>query len=121
MDAFDAIAERRIQEALARGDFDDLPGAGKPLDLSEDPLVPEDLRMAYRILRNAGFVPPEVEQLRDLRDLERCIAESEDDAERAGALRRLQLLALRLAESGRGRGAFAVGSPYHAQLVTRFA
>jgi hypothetical protein len=55
------IAERRIAEALAQGEFDGLPGAGKPLDLAEDPLVPEDQRMANRILKNAGYVPREVE------------------------------------------------------------
>ena len=58
--ALELIAEKKIAEALARGDFDDLPGRGRPLDLEEDPLVPEDLRMAYRILRNAGYVPEEV-------------------------------------------------------------
>jgi hypothetical protein len=58
------IAERKIAEAAAQGEFDCLPGAGKPLDLQEDPLVPEDQRMANRILRNAGFAPREVEESR---------------------------------------------------------
>ena len=58
------IAERKIAEAAAQGEFDGLPGAGKPLDLEEDPLVPEDQRMANRILRNAGFAPREVEESR---------------------------------------------------------
>ena len=50
------LAERRIEEAIERGEFDDLPGAGKPLDLDDlDPLLPEELRMAYRILKNAGM------------------------------------------------------------------
>ena len=56
----DLIAERRIEEAIANGELDDLPGAGKPLALDDDALVPEDLRMAYRILKNAGYVPEEV-------------------------------------------------------------
>ncbi len=56
------IAERKIAEAIAQGEFDDLPGAGRPLDLAEDPLVPEEQRMANRILKNAGFVPREVEE-----------------------------------------------------------
>jgi hypothetical protein len=50
------LAERRIGEAIERGEFDDLPGAGQPLDLDDlDPLLPEELRMAWRILRNAGM------------------------------------------------------------------
>ena len=61
--AFELIAERKIAEAMERGEFDDVPGSGRPLDLEEDPLVPEELRMAYRILRNAGYVPTEVEAL----------------------------------------------------------
>lgn len=60
--ALEQIAERKIAEAAAKGEFDDLPGAGKPLALEEDPLVSEDQRMANRILRNAGFVPREVEE-----------------------------------------------------------
>lgn len=59
----DFIAEQRIAEAIANGDFDDLPGSGKPLELDDDSLVHEELRLAYRILKNAGFVPPEIESL----------------------------------------------------------
>ena len=52
------LAERRIEEAIARGEFDDLPGAGQPLDLDDlDPLLPEELRMAYRLRKNAGSRP----------------------------------------------------------------
>ena len=55
----ETFADRRIIDAEKDGAFDNLPGAGKPLDLYEDPLIPEDLRMAYRILKNSGYVPPE--------------------------------------------------------------
>jgi len=67
----DFLAERRIAEAVSRGELDDLPGAGRPLDLDDDTLVPEELRLAYRILKNAGFVPPEVETLNEIAQLER--------------------------------------------------
>lgn len=56
----DFLVEQKLAEAVSRGELDDLPGQGKPLDLDDDPLVPEDLRLAYRILKNAGFVPQEV-------------------------------------------------------------
>jgi hypothetical protein len=49
------LAERKIADAVERGELDDLPGAGRPLDLEEDALIPEELRMAWRILRNSGF------------------------------------------------------------------
>jgi hypothetical protein len=67
----DFLVEQKLLEAVSRGEFDDLPGAGRPLDLNDDPLVPEDLRLAYRILKNAGFVPPEVETLNEIAQLER--------------------------------------------------
>jgi hypothetical protein len=88
----DAVVEERIQEAMRRGDFDDLPGAGKPLDLDDDPLVPPELRVAYRILKNAGFVPPEVHERREIAELEAALAEAADVAERKRALARLAVL-----------------------------
>ena len=57
MDAISIIAEQRIREACERGAFDSLPGAGKPLELEDDSHIPEDLRMAYKLLKNAGYVP----------------------------------------------------------------
>jgi hypothetical protein len=101
---FELIAERRIAEAVARGELDNLPGAGRPLDLDDDPLVPEDLRLAFRILKNAGFVPSEVQSRGEIRALEDLIAAVGREGETAAdALRKLQLLRLELAESGRPR------------------
>ena len=62
--ALEWIAERRIAEAVSQGELDELPGAGKPLALEDDRLIPEDLRVAHRILKNAGLVPREVDQAR---------------------------------------------------------
>ena len=65
----DGLIERRIQSAMARGEFDNLPGAGRPLALDDDPLVPASLRAAYRVLKNAGFVPPELAQIAEVNAL----------------------------------------------------
>ena len=62
--ALEWIAERRIAEAVSQGELDDLPGTGKPLALDDDALVPGELRMAHRILKNAGLVPREVGEAR---------------------------------------------------------
>jgi hypothetical protein len=121
MTAFDVIAERRIAEAQARGELDDLPGAGRPLDLDDDALVPEGLRVAYRILKNAGFVPPEVEQLRELRQLERSVDAATDEAGRTRAVRRLQALTLALESRRGGRSAFSADTPYLSRLLSRLA
>jgi len=58
---FDKIVEERILDAQRKGEFDNLPGAGKLLDLEESGSVPEDLRIAYKILKNADYIPPELE------------------------------------------------------------
>ena len=94
----DFLAEQKIAEAVSRGELDHLPGAGRPLELDEDPLVPEDLRAAYRILRNAGFVPAEVKDLRDIAQLERVVLGQgdEDAAGRSRAVRKLALLRARI-------------------------
>jgi hypothetical protein len=57
----DFLVERRLEEAVSRGELANLPGEGRPLELDDDPLIPEDLRIAYRILKNAGFAPTEIE------------------------------------------------------------
>ena len=95
---FDRLAEQKILDAQARGEFDDLPGAGRPLPLDDDALVPEDLRVAYRILKNAGFVPPEVEVRREIGELERLLFEGEalDATARARAAKKLALLRTRI-------------------------
>lgn len=95
----DFLVEQKLLEAVSRGELDNLPGAGRPLDLDDDPLVPEDLRVAYRILKNAGYVPPEVEALKDISQLEKLVLESPDDAARSRAARKLALLKTRI-ESG---------------------
>lgn len=86
----DFLAEKRIAEAVSRGDFDDLPGAGRPLELGDDSLIPEDLRLAYRILKNAGFVPPEVEAINEIAELERMAMGN------ATAVKKLALLKTRI-------------------------
>ena len=96
--ALDMLAERKIEEALARGEFDALPGTGRPLDLADDSLVPEDLRVAFRILKNAGFAPAEVEARRTIADLEQLVvhgAEADTEA-RSRAARKLALLKTRV-------------------------
>ena len=97
MGLFDRLAESRIEEALARGDLDDLPGTGRPLDLDESPFVPEELRAMLRVMKNAGLVPPEIVDRRDAQALAESLACCDDDAARTAALRKLRALELRIA------------------------
>ena len=64
--SFDRIVEALIQEAMARGEFDNLPGQGKPIDLTDYFNTPEDLRVAQAMLKNADMVPVEVELLQEI-------------------------------------------------------
>jgi hypothetical protein len=117
-----ALVERRIEEAVARGEFDNLPGAGRPLDLDDDLLVPEELRVAHRILKNSGYVPPEAQQLAEVNQLiaqiERDeIAPKEDSSKR----RRLRALLIQLEMCGREATSRAAWVRYQDALAARLA
>lgn len=97
MDIMATIAERKIREAMARGELDNLPGAGKPLAMDEDLSgVPDELRMAYKMLKNAGFVPPEVELRKDIVSLREMLGTLDDDEQRRRVRRELDFKLLRL-------------------------
>ncbi len=91
----DALAEARIREAQQRGELEGLPGAGEPLLLDDLSLVPENLRPAWLLLRNSGYLPPELERLKERVALEGLLAQLPSDDERSPELiRRLRRLAL---------------------------
>lgn len=104
MSLLDTLAEAKIAAAIEAGELANLPGEGRPLDLGDDPLVPEDLRVAWRILRNAGFVPPEVEERRERVELARLIATIDDEPARRKAAARLALLECRREAAGAASG-----------------
>lgn len=108
MTLLDRLADAHIEAAAARGEFDNLPGAGRPQKFDDDRHVPANLRAGYRLLKSAGFVPPEIQARRDIRDVEDLLAAAiprSPESERLG--KRLRWLELRLAESRRGRDAIA--------------
>jgi hypothetical protein len=90
------IAEERILEAQRRGDFDNLPGHGKPLKLEDDRHIPEDLRVAYKILKNANCLPPELELRKEIHTAEELLGVLTDEGEKYRQLRRLNWLVTKL-------------------------
>ncbi|WP_314523940.1 DUF1992 domain-containing protein [uncultured Lelliottia sp.] len=97
----DQWAERHILDAQRKGEFRDLPGAGQPLTLDDDTLVPAELRSGYRLLKNAGCLPPELENRKDalaLADLLKGIEPG--DPEVQVIRRRLALVELKLQQAG---------------------
>lgn len=88
----DALAERQIAEAQDRGEFTDLPGEGQPLPLEDEALVPEEMRAAYRLLKNAGCLPAELQASAELREIEALLLQAGGGEERRGLLNRLNVL-----------------------------
>ena len=93
---FDKLVEERIKNAQKKGDFKNLPGTGKPLDLDDNSCVAEDLRLAYKILKNADFVPPEIEIKNEIKKTEDLLAGMKDEKEKYRTLKKLNFLILKL-------------------------
>ena len=116
--AFEIVAEERIREAMERGEFDNLPGAGRPLALDDDSMIPPELRVAYKILKNAGCLPAEVELRKEivtLRDLLRAVT---DEDERRVGIRALNDKLLRLSLIS-GRTVDLDGFPEYGDRIIR--
>lgn len=97
----DQWAERHIIDAQQKGEFDNLAGSGEPLALDDDSQVPEDLRVGYRLLKNAGYLPPELEMRKEAVELVDLLSTVEnDDHQRQELNRRLTLLELKLRQAG---------------------
>lgn len=95
MDVFLNLAEERIRQAIHNGDLDDLPGKGQPLQLEDLSRVPPDLRMSYKILKNAKMIPVEMELQKDMLKIEDLIACCYDETERATLKEELTVKTLR--------------------------
>lgn len=96
MNGFHRIVEEKILEAQRAGAFDNLPGKGKPLELEDQTFVPEELRIAYHILKNAHVLPPEAKLLKEIHTLEDLLKHVEDDGERKAVVKSIQWKVIRL-------------------------
>ena len=120
MICFQKIAERRILEAIREGAFDDLPGAGQPLRLEDDSNVPEDLRVAYKILKNAGYVPKEVALRKEIAQAEDLLENMEDTKAKYRQLKKLNFLITRLNILRKTSVNVEMDQRYEKKLVERF-
>jgi len=116
IDGFEKIVEARIKQAQKKGDFDNLPGFGKPLKF-DDINVPEDLRMAYKILKNADCVPPEIEIKKEIRQAEDLLANMEDTAEKYRLLKKINFLVMKFNTLRNGKIDFEIPQRYQESLV----
>ncbi len=83
------LAEEKIKAAIKKGDFDNLPGKGKPLQLEDLSQVPEELRTSYKIMKNAGMLPEEMQIKKEMVTLEDLIRQCENEDLRADYERKL--------------------------------
>lgn len=82
MDFFTILSEQEIKKAYENGEFDHLPGLGKPMQLEDLSGVPEELRMAYKLLKNAGFSPEENKIKQEMMTIEGLIKNCDDPIEK---------------------------------------
>ena len=93
---FEAIVEERIRKAQKEGAFNNLEGCGKPL-VFDDTHVPEELRLAHKILKNAGFLPPEIEVKKQIEQTQDLLNTIEDySPERTRVQKKLNYLLAKL-------------------------
>lgn len=95
MDFFSIFSEDRIKKAYKDGEFDNLPGYGKPLPPDDLFSVPENLRMAYRIMKNAGFTDEENQVKKEIMTIEDLMKKCEDQEEKKALQKKLNEKLLR--------------------------
>ena len=113
------IVEKRIQKAQRNGEFDDLPGHGEPMECKEDRHIPEDLRLAYKILKNANCLPPEVEEKKEIRQMEDMLVNIPDEKEKYKLIKKINYKIMKLNMLGNKSPLLEEKQHYYRKLVER--
>jgi hypothetical protein len=93
---FTKIVEERIRRAQKKGEFENLEGTGEPLNLADYQAVAEELRLAYKILKNADCLPPEIEIKKEIHQTEELLSGMTDTAKRYRTMKKLNFLIMKL-------------------------
>ena len=112
------IAERRIQEAIKNGELDNLPGQGQALVLEDLSHVPPELRLAYKILKNSGCLPPELERRKEMARLADILDSNPSEKEKLRHIRKLRYL-LQKAAQERSQLSLAWEDEYYSKILAR--
>jgi hypothetical protein len=115
------IAEQRIEEARRRGELDGLPGRGRKIVFEDDTMVPADLRMAYKILKNAGYLPPELLEEREIVTAAELLAAATDEQERYRQMRKLDFLVMKANARRRRPVNLERDAAYYQKVVERIS
>jgi hypothetical protein len=116
---FDRIIEERIRRAQQKGEFENLAGTGKPLIFENDGHVADELRLAYKILKNADCLPPEIELKKEIERTEDLLRGMEDTAEKYHTLKKLNFLIMKLNSTRNMSIEFEMPQKYSAKLIER--
>jgi len=119
MDSLAFIAEQRIAEAMREKDFNSPKWKNKPLPLEDDRFVPEELKMAYKILKNSGYLPPEIEERKEIKKLEDLIACTTDEHERLKQMKKLSVLLMKVDAKRSFSTNLSSQNEYYRQVVER--
>jgi hypothetical protein len=116
---FGKIADQKIREAMEEGEFDDLPGKGKPLNLEDDSHLPQDLRLAYKILKNADCLPPELELRKEIHTLESLLSGIQDTQEKYKQMKKLNFLLMKLNMTRKGNMMLEQNQCYYERVLDK--
>lgn len=121
MDGFEKIIEERIKQAQAEGEFDNLPGRGSPIAIEDDSHVPEDLRLAYKILKNADCLPPELELKKEIRQMEDMLEAIPDEREKYRQIKKINYKIMQLNMMGNRSPLLEESQIYYKKVLDRLA
>jgi len=121
MNSIAFIAEQKIQEAIKNGDLNIERWKNRPLPMEDDRLIPDDLKMAYKILKNSGYLPPEIEERKEVKRLEELIAATEDEHVRLKQMKKLNVLLMKI-DARRGKTSnIARQDDYYRKVVEKIS
>jgi len=118
---YEKIVEQRIKEAMEKGEFENLPGKGKPIPLEDDSHVPEDLRLAYKLLKNADCLPPELLEKKEILQMEDMLTAIPDEKERYKLIKKINFKIMKLNVMGRKSPLLEEKQIYYKKLIDKIA
>jgi hypothetical protein len=119
MDSLARIAEQKIVEAMQTRSLTTSKWKNKPLPLENDSNIPDDLKMAYKIMKNSGYLPPEIEERKEVQRLEELIAATEDEHERLQQMRKLNVLLMKIDSKRATPANISQQDDYYRKIVER--
>lgn len=116
---FEKIVEDRIKKAQRDGAFKNLQGVGEPLPVDDVSHIPEELRLAYKVLKNADFLPPEVELRKEIYQTEALLAAMDEGVDKYRTLKKLNLLIQKINLMRSGSIELDIPQQYETKVVDR--